>query len=83
MSTFGLPATCHHCGGSLELVSSAAAQVGTEARAVVRCPACPQEYLVAIQLRPITTPKHLRKQDRAAAASSSPDGQLDLLSEGA
>ena len=81
MSTFGLPATCLACGGPLELTTGST-QAGTATNAVLRCAADGSEYLVAVQLRRISAPKNVRRQDQRTAAKS-PDTQLDLLQEGA
>ena len=48
--TFGLPISCLHCGGTLDVVHSIA-HFGTEALAVLECRECRRQWTVACQMR--------------------------------
>ena len=52
MTGYLIPVGCPQCQGELEHVTRSRAQVGSEARAIVRCVPCRRRWQLSVFLRP-------------------------------
>jgi len=61
VNAYTLPINCLHYGGALRHVNEAA-PTGTQAVAVAKCGHCDREWLIAVQMRALTSVESRRRE---------------------